>query len=104
MLPDLTWPGMSAEESAAIATLTNDILAHEHGHLRIAFAAVEAFNRERHSVPRGENGEALFARFFRTVSDEQIAYDALTEHGVHQSRAAGDLRGNDLVIRCPSGS
>jgi predicted secreted Zn-dependent protease len=101
MMPDLSWPGMTAAESAAIATLTQDILTHERGHLRIAFAAVEAFDREQHTIARSQDAEAVFSRFFRAVSDEQIAYDALTEHGIHQSRATGEFRGNDLVIRCP---
>jgi hypothetical protein len=102
-IPRYTWPKMTHTEIAARDEAFDDLLAHERGHLVIGTEAVDAFAREEHATTTAVDAQDVFQRFLRDVQARQDGYDAITDHGVHQSRGfdAFGAGGNDVVLRCP---
>lgn len=84
------WPRMNAVDSAALRAQYRASLWHEIGHLVTARTSIAAANDAQ--LP----GETAFAQIRRDQDD----YDAVSMHGIAQSRLAPPLGGEDTIIVC----
>ncbi len=101
----IDWPGITARERAVAETMLAALRHHEVGHVRIAVAEVARLNAQpltvtpdaevyRRTVTRLKN-EGLAA-----LSNAQVEYDELTDHGRRQDRASGVLAGPPTELLC----
>lgn len=99
-IPQITWPNMSDADHEAVERLIDEIKVHERGHIAIGLAAASDATQLHHViVPNGGDvpAERAIAHQFDVRQDD---YDALTSHGIHQSRAPADLAGHDIRLIC----
>jgi len=99
-IPRIAWPYMSSAEIQAADKLYDELVIHERGHLAIAVSSAAEVTALKHTVPVDVDPRAALTPFAALLDKRQRDYDALTAHGVHQSRAPGNLRGDDISLDC----
>jgi len=99
-IPQMTWPGMSDTDRAAVERLVDEIRVHERGHIAIALEAVADATALHHVIVPGGGDVPAERAIAHALDVRQDDYDALTSHGVHQSRAPADLAGRDVRLIC----
>ena len=100
-----SWDHMSAADIAGMRRLDRDALWHELGHVATALksmrdanahAAFTAASPSEYTATAKQIGEAEFAAF----SADQIEYDRLAAHGLHQDTLPPPLGGSNTIINC----
>jgi uncharacterized protein DUF922 len=105
--PRPTWPHMTTNEQRALAETLAALSAHEHGHLQLVTRYIRAHPTERFDATTTAQAQDEIQRrldaYENEVQHEQDEYDAVTDHGIHQSLGPqhGFPGGNDTVLRCP---
>ena len=99
-MPDISWPNMSPAEVGDTQAMTAELAFHERGHLKIAVTSAAEVTAARHTLVVGGDTRVALGALYETLNERQLAYDKLTAHGVHQSRAPEGLRGDDVHLTC----
>lgn len=102
-IPRISWPYMSSAEIQATDRLYDELVIHERGHLAIAVSSAAEVTALKHTVPAGVDPRAALTPFAALLDARQREYDAVTAHGVRQSRAPANLRGDDIRLVCREG-
>jgi hypothetical protein len=101
----VAWPNMTETDKERAEAFRRALLHHETGHIQTAEASLRALADEAPITAPDQNtyiaevqaaGAAGEQRFQR----DQAAYESLTNHGLTQERAPGELRGRDTILVC----
>ena len=100
VMPEFVWPHMTRRQRTEVATLLGKLRVHEDGHVRIADEYARGIPLFFMPAP------TTTARIVQLGSEQtkllqkrEDEYDALTAHGVHQSRGpSGGFPGGEDVV------
>lgn len=99
-MPLLTWPTITPDDTKHLTYLNDALEWHERGHLGIAVQIASEVTAAQHPVTSPADVRAQADEVIRISNARQTAYDALTMHGIHQSRAPEPFHGSDTIFYC----